>query len=598
MKNQNKKDGNIRLILKLSLEPKLWFVIIIPILTIVLGQKEYVTSWLTAQIFNKLQFVVEGERDITLLKGAVVFSVLLFLVNIAAWLITTASDLIENYWREHVNVKLQRRFMKKDYRIDIADFDNPDLQSRRSVAQGTDPVGQIKTVVSCISKIFVIVSFAIILWQYHPILIPIAFVIKIPAYFVTNKVNEANRKFRIETDVINREKGYYQNLPVDHSVAKEFKIFNMKDYVCDKYDQTVRNYYKKFKGRYIKDVTNRSILSNYDRIVTIVIQIVLGISVFTGKMLFGDYTLLLAAFTNLSGGFESLVNFVAQFKELHEQNNMLREYLDDEAIFDTSEKNTREVTGKLHTIEFRNVSFAYPGTEKEVLHNLNMTILEGKTYGLVGLNGSGKSTLVNLLLRLYEPTSGEILLDDVNIKEYNLRSYYEAISCVFQNTTKYAMSIKDYIASGKKCDMKKAEDAILQVKLSDWCSELPHGLDTMLTRAFSSESDSVEPSIGQWQKLSIARAIYKDSPIMILDEPSASLDVDSENEIFNYIARLAVRKTAILISHRLSNILECDHIYLLRDGQVVEEGTHCELIDKGGIYAELFKSQAKYYQIT
>lgn len=598
MKNQNKKDGNIRLILKIALEPKLWFVIIIPILTIILGQKEVVTSWLSAQIFNKLQFVVTGNRDITLLKSAVFFSALLFLVNIAAWLITTVSDFIENYWREYVGVKLQRRFMQKDYKIDIADFDNPELQSRRSVAQGTDPVGQIKTVVACISKIFVTISFAVILWQYHPILIPIAFVVKIPAYFVTNKVNEENRKFRIETDVINREKGYYQNLPVERSVAKELKIFNMKDYVCDKYDQTVRNYYKKFKNRYIKDFTHRSILSNYDLIVTIVIQIVLGISVFTGKMLFGDYTLLLAAFTNLAGGFESLVDFATQFKDLHEQNNMFREYLDDEAIFDEGEKNTREVTGKLHTIAFRNVFFTYPGTEKEVLHNLNMTVSEGKTYGLVGLNGSGKSTLVNLLLRLYEPTSGEILLDGINIKEYNIRSYYEAIACVFQNTTRYAMPVKDYISSGKECDMKKVEGAIRQVKLDNWCSELPHGLDTMLTRAFSSESDSVEPSVGQWQKLSIARAIYKDSPIMILDEPSASLDVDSENEIFTYIAKLAVKKTAVLISHRLSNIMECDSIYFLKDGQITEKGTHRELMAQNGAYAELFMRQAKYYQST
>ena len=176
MKQQNKKDGNIRLVLKLALEPKLWFVIIFPILTIVLGQKEVVTSWLTAQIFNKLQFVVEGNRDITLLKSAVVFSVLLFFVNIAEWFINAISDMIENYWREYVNVKLQRKFIKKDYRSDIADFDNPNLQSHRSVARGTDPVGQIKTVVSCISKMFVSVSFAVVLWQSHPILIPIAFV--------------------------------------------------------------------------------------------------------------------------------------------------------------------------------------------------------------------------------------------------------------------------------------------------------------------------------------------------------------------------------------------------------------------------------------
>lgn len=143
MRKLNKKDGNIRLILKLALEPKLWFVIIIPILTISLGQKEVVTSWLTAQIFNKLQFFVEGNRDIALLKGAVFFGFLLFLVNIVEWFINTISSLIENYWREHVNVKLQRQLLRKDYKIDIANFDNRDLQSCRSVAQGTDPVDQI-----------------------------------------------------------------------------------------------------------------------------------------------------------------------------------------------------------------------------------------------------------------------------------------------------------------------------------------------------------------------------------------------------------------------------------------------------------------------
>lgn len=370
----------------------------------------------------------------------------------------------------------------------------------------------------------------------------IGFVVKIPAFFVTNKNNEENRKFRIETDVINREKNYYKNIPVARAVAKEFKIFNMKDYICEKYDQTVKNYYKKFKGRYIRDVTNRSILVHYDSIVTIIVQITIGVSVFTGKMLFCDFTLILAAFNNLSGSFESLVEFVAKFKDLREQNNMLREYLDEEAIFDAGEKNSIEVKGALHTIEFKNVSFTYPDTEKEVLHKLNLTILEGKTYGLVGLNGSGKSTLVNLLLRLYEPTKGEILLNGINIKEYNIHSYYETIACVFQNTTKYAMPLKDYISSGQQCDIQKAEDAIIQVKLNDWCNELPHGLDTMLTRAFSSHSDSIEPSIGQWQKMAIARALYKDSRIMILDEPSASLDVDSENEIFNYIAQLAEKK--------------------------------------------------------
>ena len=595
MKQQNKK-GDFHYILKLAFEPKLWFVVFIPLLTIVLGQKEVVTSWLSAQIFNKLQFVVNGNRDLSLLKSAITFSVLLFSINIIEWFISTISDLIENYWREYVNVKLKNRFIEKDFKIDVADFDDPGLKNRRSIAQGVDPVGQIKTVITCSSRILATISFAIILCRYSPIMLLIAFFVKLPTFFVLNKINDENREFRISTDVINREKNYYKNIPVDRAFAKEFKTFNMKDYICEKYDRTVERYFKAFKGRYVKNATKNSLLEHYARIIIIIVQIVIGISVFTGKMLFGDYTILIAAFNNLSGGVESLVGYIAKFKDMHTQGNMLCEYLEGHTIFEHGEEKDLEVSEGSHTFEFKDVSFTYPGTDKKILCGINLTISGDKTYGLVGLNGSGKSTLINLLLRLYEPDSGEILLDGVNISKYNIHSYYEAIACVFQSTTHYAMPIKDYIAAGKPCDLNKVMDAINQVKLSDWCIELPHGLNTMLTRAFSSETDSVEPSIGQWQKLSIARAIYKESPIMILDEPSASLDGDSENEIFNYIARLAVRKTAILISHRLSNIIECDHIYLLRDGQIAEEGTHRELMAQNGVYAELFKSQAKYYQ--
>lgn len=596
MKKRTNKKGNFCYILKLTLEPKLWFVVLIPIFAIVLGQKGVITSWFSAQIFNKLQLVVEGDRDISLLNSAIFFGILLFLINIIEWIISTISDLIENFWREHVNLKLQRVYLQKDYKIDISDYDNPNLLNRRSVAQGVDPVGQIKTFIISISKILATVSFAIALWQYSPIMVFIALTVKIPLGFIINKMNIENRKFRIDTGVINREKNYFKNIPVDRANAKEFKIFNIKNYVCEKYDRTVVKFYKVFKGRYIKNVADNSFLEHFDRIVIIIIQIVIGISVFTGDMLFGNYTLLIAAFKNLTGSIDTIVKFVAQCKDMHTQNNMLREYLEDNSIFESGEKNNTEVKDEAHHFQFKDVSFTYPGTDKEILHNLNLTISAGKTHGLVGLNGSGKSTLVNLLLRLYEPDSGEILLDGVNIKEYNIHSYYEAIACVFQSTTHYAMPIRDYISAGKPCDIEKVQAAIRQVKLDKWCDELPHGLDTMLTRAFTSETDSVEPSIGQWQKLSIARAIYKDAPIMILDEPSASLDVDSENEIFNYITQLTVKKTAILISHRLSNIIGCDHIFVLQDGCLVEQGNHQTLLEMGGVYANLFNSQAKYYK--
>lgn len=596
MKKRNNKRRNVNYILKLAFEPKLWFVFIIPMLAIILSQKDVISSLLSARIFNNFQFAVEGDHDISFLKKAIFLSVLLFLTDIFEWLFNTISDLIENYWREHVSVKLEKSFIEKDFKTDIADFDNPNLKSRRSLAQAVDPVGQIKAAITCIGKILVTFSFAAILWRYSPVMVFVAVIIKIPTYFVIGKINNENREFRIETGVVNREKNYYKNIPVDRATAKEFKMFDMKAYICEKYKIIVEKYYKFFKGKYVKNATGNSLLEYYDKVIIIAAQIVIGISVFTGSMMFGDYILFISAFKNLYGSAESLASYAAQFKDMRIQNNMLREYIENNSIFENGEGKVVNVSNKLHTFEFKDVSFTYPGTTKEILHNLNLTIYGGKTYGIVGLNGSGKSTLVNLLLRLYEPDSGEILLDGVNIKKYNIYSYYETIACVFQCTTHYAMTIKDYIASGNACDENKVRSAINKVKLDAWCNELQHGIDTMLTRAFSSENNSVEPSMGQWQKLSIARAIYKDSPIMILDEPSASLDVDSEHEIFKYIARLADTKTAILISHRLSNIIECDHIFVLQDGNLAEQGNHLELLEMGGIYANLFNSQAKYYK--
>jgi len=596
MKKQTSQESNLRFVLKTTLSRKVWYVLFIPILTLLLGQKDVVTAWLSAQIFNRLQSAVLGEHDLRLLYSAVCFSILLLLVSVARWLLSTLSDLLENDWREKVSLTLQKKFMEKDYKRNIADFDDPALQSRYALARKADPVGQIKAVMTCVGKLGATVSFAVILWRRAPLLVLIAFLIRIPVYFLAGKANDENRKYRMGAEAMGREKNYYRSIPVQKSCVKEFKIFDMKEFVCEKCRQTIEKFYADFRGRYARKTTYSTITEHFDKILLLVVRILIGFSVFSGGMLFGDFILLIAAFENLSGSAEMLANFAAQCRDFHVQNNMLREYLAADRIFEDGEFQERRVGDMPYTIEFRHVSFTYPGTDRKVIDDLSMTMTEGMTYGLVGLNGSGKSTLVNLLLRLYEPDSGEILLGGTDIREYNIRSYYEAISCVFQKTTHYAMPIKDYVASGKEADARRVNDAIGQAGLAAWCDSLPHGQDTLLTRAFSGADDSVEPSGGQWQKLSIARALYKDAPILILDEPSASLDVDSENEIFGYITRLSEKKTALLISHRLSNITGCDHIFVLQDGCLQEQGTHRALMEKKGIYAGLFESQARNYR--
>ena len=587
---------NITFILKLAVTPGLWFVIFVPIVRIIIAQREVVLAWLSANIFNNLQIMLSSDRDAKYLRTAIFYGITMFVVFIAEWLLSTISDMIENYWRERTNLKLKRRFMQKDYKMDAAYFDDPDKQSHRSIVESVDPVGEIMSVVSVVGKLCSAVSFAVIMWQYSPLFIPVALLIQLPTYFINNRLITADRKFRLASDPIIRERDYYKSVPVDKSDVKEYKVFSMTEYIVEKYKKTSSLYFKKYRGHYIRDSVGTDFIREYLAVINLVSQIVLGFSVFVGKILFGEYTLLLAAFNNLSGSISVLMDFSAECHDMHEQNELLLDYFDESTIFERSEACARKVEKKPHTMELRGVSFRYPGCEKYVLRDISMTLEPGKSYGLVGLNGCGKSTLVNILLRLYEPESGEILLDGVNIKEYEINSYYSAFACVFQSATKYSMTIRDYISAGKECDAERLENAIKRAGLDEWCGSLPGGADTMLTRAFTSENSSVEPSIGQWQKLSIARAIYRDSEIMILDEPSASLDVDAENEIFGYITALSENKTSLLISHRLSNIMDCDRIFLMRDGSLAEQGAHRELLEQDGEYAKLYMMQAKHYQ--
>jgi ABC-type multidrug transport system fused ATPase/permease subunit len=231
-----------------------------------------------------------------------------------------------------------------------------------------------------------------------------------------------------------------------------------------------------------------------------------------------------------------------------------------------------------------------------VLNNINLTIRPGETLVLVGLNGAGKTTLLKLLTRLYDPTEGRILLDGKDIREYDVKSLYKLFGIIFQDFGKYAVSVSENISFGNissPADDQKVKEAAIQANADAYIERLPDGYNTALMKYF--ESDGIELSIGQWQKLSIARAFYSDSDIIILDEPTASLDALAEQEIFNQFDRLRKDKTTIFVSHRLSSATIASKIVVLENGEIIEEGDHKTLMAQGGKYAELFNIQAKRY---
>jgi ABC-type multidrug transport system fused ATPase/permease subunit len=249
-----------------------------------------------------------------------------------------------------------------------------------------------------------------------------------------------------------------------------------------------------------------------------------------------------------------------------------------------------------HEIELRNVSFRYPGSDHDVIKNISCKINAGETIVLVGLNGAGKTTLIKLITRLYDPTEGEILLDGRNIKNYDTQELYSIFGITFQDFGKYAVSVKENIAFSNikvEIDDEKIQKAAREGYAEDFINKLPNKYDTPLMKYF--EENGIEPSIGQWQKLSVARAFYSDSDILILDEPTASLDAIAEQEIYDQFDELRKGKTTIFVSHRLSSATTADNIIVIDEGKLIEYGPHAELMKKHGKYYELFSTQARRY---
>ena len=250
----------------------------------------------------------------------------------------------------------------------------------------------------------------------------------------------------------------------------------------------------------------------------------------------------------------------------------------------------------LHGFEFRNVSFAYPGTTRRVLRNFNFTLSPGERVALIGENGQGKTTVVKLITRLYDPTEGQILLDGVDLREYKLEDLHHEIGVIFQDFMRYEMTARENIAVGR-VEREHSEEEIRQAAekslAASVVAKLEHGYDQMLGRRFET---GVELSGGEWQRVALARAYLRDAQLLILDEPTAALDAKSELEVFERFAELTTDKMALLISHRFSTVRMADRIVVLDGGQLVEQGNHEQLIALGGRYAEMFEMQAASYR--
>ncbi|MCI8773877.1 MAG: ABC transporter ATP-binding protein [Lachnospiraceae bacterium] len=397
-----------------------------------------------------------------------------------------------------------------------------------------------------------------------------------------------------EADIKNRF-FYFRGKTRDRLLAKDVRIFGMGEWLGELMDKCIRmlqDFYLRRERIYLMaDFTDivLSFLRNgaaYAWLIYLTLQGNLSASEF------------LLYFTAVSGFTTWIGGIMQSFSTLHKQSieiSGIRELADYEEpfLFEGGKALTADKEAS-YTIELRDVTFRYPGSEREIFSHLNLILHPGEKLAVVGANGAGKTTLIKLLCGFYDPDEGEVLLNGVNIKEYDRRDYYRLFAAVFQDFSLLAGEVAENVASfDQKMNMDRVRDCIGKVGLGKKMEELPAGYHTHLVKEVY--EDAVEFSGGELQRLMMARLLYKDSPVMILDEPTAALDAIAESDIYQKYQELARGKSSVFISHRLASTRFCDRIILLEDGKIAEEGTHEELLARKKTYAELFEIQSKYY---
>ena len=589
-----------------------WILIAMIAVSLLTGILPVVGSIISKEILNELQSVISQNAvanasgktlDIAFMGSAAMFWLVFFFVhkiltNVVSRLNTAVTRIAGEKVVKHVRVQI----MEKAKELDLASFDLPEFYEKLENANreaGMRPIHVMSSTFDAISKLISLISYVIVIvtapgmWWIAPLMI----VISIPTAVVNFAFRRKTFDYMRRRSKDRRQMTYYSDIMVDKNLVKEIRMYDLADTFKDEFNSVFARYYKGLRRLIVRENVWQIGLTVLSSVANCVFFAVIAVMVFDGKIQIGDYTLYTGALTSIASTVSALIGVSAQVYEgTLFIDNLISFMKEEPSVVPSISEPVAVESGKPHTIEFRNVSFAYPGTDKKVIKNINLTIRPGETAVLVGLNGAGKTTFIKLLTRLYDPTEGQILLDGRDIREYDTKTLYSIFGIIFQDFGKYAFSVEDNIRFGdihREADRETVKRAAADAGAEDFISRLPREFETPLMRYF--EPDGIELSIGQWQKLSIARAFYSRSDILILDEPTASLDPLAEQEIFNQFDALRQDKTTIFVSHRLSSATVASKIIVLEYGELVEEGTHKELMAKRGKYYELFTTQASRY---
>ncbi|MBE6559902.1 MAG: ABC transporter ATP-binding protein [Ruminococcaceae bacterium] len=574
-----------------------WMLFLMIFMAVFNGVTPVIGAQIRAELLNRLADAYVGDA---VFQSILTLLVTLFVFNFTVNIITTVNNLIRRITNEVVVHYIKLKIMRKAKTVDLASFDMPEFYAKLENANreaGTRPMDILNSSFSLVSTLISMFSFITILWGVSPAAPGIIILFAIPSAAVNFVYRAKNVKYIRERSRNRREMSYFGGLVTNHNMVKEIKLYNLADVFIGRFDEVFKTYYHGHRRLIINEQMWHMLMTVLRTGVNCGLFLYIAKKVCDGILKVGDYSLYTGALNSIGSGVTSFINTTATIYEGTLFIENMISFMEEEThIRPSIAEPAKPQRGIGHTIELRDVSFRYPGTERDVISHVNLTIRSGETMVLVGLNGAGKTTLIKLITRLYDPTEGVILLDGRDIREYDVEALYQIFGIIFQDFGKYAVTVAENIHYGEISRVANDEDirrAARQSNAADYIESLPEGYDTPLMRIF--DENGTDLSGGQWQKLAIARAFFADADFLILDEPTSALDPMAEQEIYNEFGKLSEGKTTIFVSHRLSSATTASKIVVLEYGQKVEEGTHTELMELKGKYYTLFTTQAQRY---
>ncbi len=529
--------------------------------------------------------------------------ILLFAGGFAVYTIQSLAFSAQDYFNRllytKIPISLYQIVLSKISTLDIAYFEDSEFKNTLEKvrdAYSWRPLNMMEYLLFGFQSLIQIVVAVVILATLAPLLIVVILIVALPE--LISRIKESELSWGIwDAQSPHRKKFWYiSSMLQERDSVLEMKLFQLPKRFLSEIRGIQKNIYEDNRVLATKYLGINSIFNVLGGITFIAVLLFIVLEAIAKRVTVGDISYYTTVITNLQSGVGGLFrNLVRIFSESLYTASVF-EVLDAPPKIKQIEKPTKINLNKPPLIELKNVSFTYPGSKKTVLKNFNLVINPKEKIALVGENGSGKTTIIKLLCRFYDVDEGEILINGVNLKKLDLNDWYKALGVLFQDFVKYEYKAWENIHFGKadeKENIKRVVEAANLAGADPMIRKLEKGYEQMLGRTFEG---GVELSIGQWQKIALARGFFRSAPILILDEPTAAIDAKAEAEIFNRVEKLSKDKTVIIISHRFSTVRNADKIYVIDNGEIVESGSHTQLMKLNGQYATLFNLQAKGYQ--